>query len=62
MGGRVAESLCKFRRILSILLLNDTNLSVRGEDGVSTGASSDIQNASSVARQMVMVRLQSKLT
>lgn len=54
MGGRVAEQLSKQHNHIRDKVVD--RLSVYGAENVSSGASSDIQNATRVARDMVKVR------
>jgi ATP-dependent Zn protease len=54
MGGRVAEQLSKQHNLLRNKMAD--GLLVYGEENVSSGASSDIQRATQVARNMVKVR------
>jgi ATP-dependent metalloprotease len=57
MGGRIAESLSNYLFFSVINLLADHNGAVYGPDNVTSGASSDLRQATGVANAMVKVRL-----
>lgn len=57
MGGRVAEEISSysFSRCCKLLGADEDTLTVYGADGVTSGASSDLQKATQVATAMVKV-------